>query len=49
MMSGCSVTSNTEPCSSSPSELESEEDEVLSSSDSELSLEEVDEDKALFA
>ena len=57
MMSGivdCSVTPNTDLCSSPPSEPESDEDELLSSSDdessdSEFSLEEADEDKSSFA
>ena len=50
---GCSVTPNTDL---SPSEPESNEDELLSSSededessDSEFPLEEADEDRALFA
>lgn len=49
-----SVTPNVNPCSSPPSEAESDEDELLSSSedessDSELSLEEADEDNASLA
>jgi hypothetical protein len=58
MMSGiadCPVTPSIDLCSSLPAlEPESEEDELLSSledesSDSELSLEEADEDEALIA
>lgn len=59
MMSGIvdsAVTSNTDLSSSPSSDPESDEDELLSSSeaeddtsDSEFSLEEVDEDRASFA
>lgn len=57
MISGildCSVAPNVNLCSSPPSEAESDEDEVPSSSedessDSEFSLEEADEDNASLA
>ena len=59
MISGiadCSATPNTDPCSSAPSEPESDDDELLrsssaedESSDSESLLEEADEDNASVA